>query len=216
MQVLKTGILNPKELQGIAQEIISFTAEKYSGDGAINALVVLVEEERWWDLYLDVVPKTELVETEYSTPIRWQKWTAEVDGFSFAFQKAVVKGVVDGPVPVVFRDILPLTSLDERREAARKIIGDFDDEVAERAAGYNAVIFLNHDLILKRKTTVNNYPALVIAHECINIIEETTGQTLIEGHDANILFDAPTLETYREFQQKIGEDTLKQLYPTLF
>jgi hypothetical protein len=205
------------EVQRFAEEAVKFTARKYNGDGdLLDVLVVDVDgEDRWWDLYLDVVPRTEFCQTEYLTPTTPATWP-DADGFALVFQKAVVKHEIEGPVPIQFREIVLLTDPQERAEAARQIIGDFDRSVAARAAGYNAVIFLHHDLALKRAATADHYLARLIVHECLNIVEEASGLILVNGHDPSEAFDLATLETFEQFKEEVGEDDLKRRYPTLF
>jgi hypothetical protein len=179
------------------------------------ALFVVEGEDRWFDLFLDVVPKTDLCQVEYTVPTTAENW-CDADGFSVTLQKAVTQLVIERPAKIEFREIVLLTDPGEKREAARRIFEDYNPQIAERMSRSNAAIFLNRNLITSRAQSNDSYLAKVITHEAVGIVEETSGLVLVRGHNPSVPFDDATEDTFAGFRDAVGDAELKRRYPTLF
>jgi hypothetical protein len=129
-------------------------------------------------------------------------------------QKAVDTGGANCRVRVKFREVSLLQNPDETREAATRLFGDFDPDIAQRAMACNAVIMLNTTLIRERVAADPEYLAKVICRECIHLVEQAS--SLILDHIPSAAFDRVTLETYRAYERAVGGADLKRRYPRLF
>jgi hypothetical protein len=211
---------NMAEVQAYAEELLAFAAKRYNGGSdSLRLLVVSVEgPERWWDLYLDLLPKTDLCQTEYRSPTTADNWDT-TDGYAVVLQEAVSTGLtrIAGCV-VECREIRLLEDPAALTEAARLVFTDFDRDLADRVSrtSSNAVILLNSYLIRQRAAANKEYMPTLICHECLHLVEEASGLILVHDADPNLIFDEPTTETFREFKQTVGEAELKRRYPTLF
>ena len=220
MQVVENARLDMVEIQKCAESMLDFAARHYNGGSdALRLLVVGVENEsRWWDVFLDVRPRSDLCQTEYLSPVTADNWDS-TDAFELVLQKAVETGTARLPgCTVEFREISLLENSDEVSLAASLVFGEFDAALAERVGRTrsNAVILLHEALIRQRAAVYPHYVATLLMHECLHVVEDSSELELIRDTGPTATFDKVTLDTFQNYVAAIGEDELKRKYPTLF
>lgn len=110
-----------------------------------------------------------------------------------------------------------IASADEKQRKLIMIEHGLNEEVANALSPFDAVIFVNGSNIKRGfKTGRRPFPLhAVLTHECINLIERRTGQTIIQDFDAkNMYCDDPSAEALVKFIGKIGRNEFVRRYLT--
>ena len=89
-------------------------------------------------------------------------------------------------------------------------------EVANALSPFDAIIFVNDSNVKQAFRAGQPFPLhLVLTHECINLIERRTGQTIIKDFDpSHKYYDDPSGEALVHFIDKIGQNEFARRYLT--
>lgn len=103
----------------------------------------------------------------------------------------------------------------KRQEIARRFFDSFDDTLANVVPQYDVLIFLNRERLTDLELTLPDPCASqkVMTHECVNLIEERTGEQLVKNHDPTKFLDRTSQECFDEYVRMVGGmNKFKQRY----
>jgi hypothetical protein len=108
-----------------------------------------------------------------------------------------------------------VTSFANEKQRRQKMIEHgFSPELANALSTFDAIIFTNADNIRQASRAGQPFSLqTVVTHECINLIERRTGQTIIKDFDAEHSYcDDQSAEALAELANKIGQKEFAHRY----
>jgi hypothetical protein len=108
-----------------------------------------------------------------------------------------------------------VTDLEKRQEIAKMFFGPFDNTLANIVPHYDVLTFLNRERLSDLELMLPDpyVSQKAMTRECVKLIEERTGRTLIKNHDPRKYLDPISQEVFDEYVNVVGGiDQFKRLY----
>ena len=209
-QTMRWQSSTPKPYETFVADMLRHVAAKYNAPECadLKTKVVLCEtHDDWgelWSLAKQALNPDRL-STEYKEPPQIQTSSGWVKQNALTLQ-VVMKNLTTGRV----------ISADEKVKRQTMIDYGIDADQASALSSFDAVMFVNNTNVKQALRAGLAFPLhLVLAHECINIIEQRTGQRIIQGFDAKTMFsDRQSVEAVLELMRRIGHNEFRHRYLT--